>query len=55
MTMFICGLILSPLSGFLADMTGSYVPSYVVFTVFTAISFVLICVAYFTRPLKAAE
>ncbi|MBE5995857.1 MAG: MFS transporter [Lachnospiraceae bacterium] len=54
MTMFICGLIMSPLSGILADITGSYVPSYTIFTVFTAISFILICIAYFTRPRKAA-
>ena len=52
MTMFICGLILSPLSGIIADLTGSYVPSYALFTAFTAVSFVLISIAYFTRPKK---
>lgn len=50
MTMFVCGLIIAPLSGMLADFTGSYVPSYSIFAAGAAVSFVLIGTAYFTRP-----
>ena len=48
--MFICGLLIAPLSGILADVTGSYVPSYAAFTAMTALAAVMIAAAYFMKP-----
>ena len=48
--MFICGLLIAPLSGILADVTGNYVPSYAAFTAMTALAAVMIAAAYFMKP-----
>ena len=44
---FMLGSLLSgPMPGMIADVTGSYVPAYVVLFLFSALALVLICVAY---------
>ena len=55
MIMYICGLILTPLPGIIADLTGSYVPSFALFTVLTAMAGVTVELAYHKKKPAAGQ
>ena len=47
------GIAFSALPGALADLTGSYVPAYVIFAVMMAVSFLLVQVSYLRNRRRA--